>query len=91
MPMDLTYTELLFLVGVTLVIAFLVAGEMLEQKRLRQSIRTRGRGSIAVLQVSDERAFRHAPSRVLSKDSVQARLELEEFAAWAAKELRRPR
>jgi hypothetical protein len=76
MPMDLTYTEVLFLVGVILVIAFLVAGEMLERKRRRRSVRTRGRGSIAVFQMSDERAFPHAPSRVLSKDSVWARLKL---------------
>jgi hypothetical protein len=74
MPMDLTYTELPFLLGVALVIAFLVAGEMFEQKRLRRSVRTRGRSSIAVFQMSDERAFRHA--RVLTKGRFWASLKL---------------
>jgi hypothetical protein len=76
MPMDLTYTELLFLVGVTLVIAFLVVGETLEWKSRRRSARMRGRGSIAVFQVSAERVFRYAPSRVPTKYGVWARRKL---------------
>jgi hypothetical protein len=53
-----TPAELLFLCAVAVVIAFLVAGEMLEALRVRQPARALRRGSSAAAQPRDERLLR---------------------------------
>jgi hypothetical protein len=58
MPMNSTPVELLFLLGVAVVIAFFIAGEMLELKPLRRPVRVRGQASAAGFRMPDDRVVR---------------------------------